>query len=374
MKKNIWKTNGMQSLIASLICIILGLFIGFLVLLIINPSGAADSIFSLIKNFMDYSSHRLRMKNLGSTLVKTVPLLMCALSILFSYKVGLFNIGCSGQYTAGCCAALFAALRWGWGWVPCLLFAMVAGALIGALVGFLKAYLNVNEVISGIMLNWIILYLTNTILSIVQDPAKPYTLSLRKYAPQALLPTLGMDTIFNNNTVTIAIPIAVVFAVLVMVILNKTKFGYELKATGFNKNAAKYCGMKENRNIVLSLLISGAFAGIGAGLLYLMGIEDWECTRASVPAMGFNGIAATFLGGLNPIGSIFASFFIEHITLGGANVDLTKYSSQISDLISSIIIYLCAFVLFFKLKMNDIIVHIEEKKALKGKKTEGGDK
>lgn len=374
MKKNIWKTNGMQSLIASLICIILGLFIGFLVLLIINPSGAADSIFSLIKNFMDYSSHRLRMKNLGSTLVKTVPLLMCALSILFSYKVGLFNIGCSGQYTAGCCAALFAALRWGWGWVPCLLFAMVAGALVGALVGFLKAYLNVNEVISGIMLNWIILYLTNTILSIVQDPAKPYTLSLRKYAPQALLPTLGMDTIFNNNTVTIAIPIAVVFAVLVMVILNKTKFGYELKATGFNKNAAKYCGMKENRNIVLSLLISGAFAGIGAGLLYLTGIEDWECTRASVPAMGFNGIAATFLGGLNPIGSIFASFFIEHITLGGANVDLTKYSSQISDLISSIIIYLCAFVLFFKLKMNDIIVHIEEKKALKGKKTEGGDK
>lgn len=374
MKKNIWKTNGMQSLIASLICIILGLFIGFLVLLIINPSGAADSIFSLIKNFMDYSSHRLRMKNLGSTLVKTVPLLMCALSILFSYKVGLFNIGCSGQYTAGCCAALFAALRWGWGWIPCLLFAMVAGALVGALVGFLKAYLNVNEVISGIMLNWIILYLTNTILSIVQDPAKPYTLSLRKYAPQALLPTLGMDTIFNNNTVTIAIPIAVVFAVLVMVILNKTKFGYELKATGFNKNAAKYCGMKENRNIVLSLLISGAFAGIGAGLLYLTGIEDWECTRASVPAMGFNGIAATFLGGLNPIGSIFASFFIEHITLGGANVDLTKYSSQISDLISSIIIYLCAFVLFFKLKMNDIIVHIEEKKALKGKKTEGGDK
>ncbi len=373
MKKNIWKTNGMQSLIASLICIILGLFVGFLVLLIINPSGAADSIFALMKNFMDYSSHRLRIKNFGSTLVKTVPLLMCALSILFSYKVGLFNIGCSGQYTAGCCAALFAALKWGWGWLPCLLFAMVAGALLGAIVGLLKAYLNVNEVISGIMLNWIILYLTNTILSVVQDPAKPYTYSLSTHAPQAILPTLGMEKLFNNNYVSIAIPIAILFAVLVMVILNKTKFGYELKATGFNKNAAKYCGMKENRNIVLSLLISGAFAGIGAGLLYLTGIEDWECTRASVPAMGFNGIAATFLGGLNPIGTIFASFFIEHITLGGANVDLTKYCSQISDLISSIIIYLCAFVLFFKLKMNDIILHIEEKKAKSEKNSEGGN-
>ena len=373
MKKNIWKTNGMQSLIASLICIILGLFVGFLVLLIINPSGAADSIFALMKNFMDYSSHRLRIKNFGSTLVKTVPLLMCALSILFSYKVGLFNIGCSGQYTAGCCAALFAALKWGWGWLPCLLFAMVAGAFLGAIVGLLKAYLNVNEVISGIMLNWIILYLTNTILSVVQDPAKPYTYSLATHAPQAILPTLGMEKLFNNNYVSIAIPIAILFAVLVMVILNKTKFGYELKATGFNKNAAKYCGMKENRNIVLSLLISGAFAGIGAGLLYLTGIEDWECTRASVPAMGFNGIAATFLGGLNPIGTIFASFFIEHITLGGANVDLTKYCSQISDLISSIIIYLCAFVLFFKLKMNDIILHIEEKKARSEKNSEGGN-
>lgn len=373
MKKNIWKTNGMQSLIASLICIILGLFVGFLVLLIINPSGAADSIFALMKNFMDYSSHRLRIKNFGSTLVKTVPLLMCALSILFSYKVGLFNIGCSGQYTAGCCAALFAALKWGWGWLPCLLFAMVAGAFLGAIVGLLKAYLNVNEVISGIMLNWIILYLTNTILSVVQDPAKPYTYSLATHAPQAILPTLGMEKLFNNNYVSIAIPIAILFAVLVMVILNKTKFGYELKATGFNKNAAKYCGMKENRNIVLSLLISGAFAGIGAGLLYLTGIEDWECTRASVPAMGFNGIAATFLGGLNPIGTIFASFFIEHITLGGANVDLTKYCSQISDLISSIIIYLCAFVLFFKLKMNDIILHIEEKKAKSEKNSEGGN-
>lgn len=373
MKKNIFKSNAMQSLIASLICIILGLLIGYIVLLIINPSGAADSIIALIKNFMDYSRKPLRIKNFGSTLVKTVPLLMCALSILFSYKVGLFNIGCSGQYMAGCCAALYAALKWGWSWFPCLIFALIAGALLGSIVGFLKAYLNVNEVISGIMLNWIMLYLTNTILTFVKDKASPYTVALSTGAPQAILPTLGMEKIFNNSYVSIAIPLSIIIAILIMIILNKTKFGYELRATGFNKNAAKYCGMRENRNIVLSLLISGALAGLGAGLLYLTGIEDWECTRSSVATMGFNGISATFLGGLNPIGTIFASFFIEHITLGGANVDLTKYCSQISDLISSIIIYLCAFVLFFKLKMNDIIKHIEEKKALKAKeKLEGG--
>jgi len=120
MKKNIWKTNGMQSLIASLICIILGLLIGLVVLLFINPKGAFGAIGTLLKNFMIYGKASLRLKYFGTTLVKTVPLLLCALSILFSYKVGLFNIGCSGQYTAGCCAALYAALKWGWGWFPCI--------------------------------------------------------------------------------------------------------------------------------------------------------------------------------------------------------------------------------------------------------------
>lgn len=138
------------------------------------------------------------------------------------------------------------------------------------------------------------------------------------------------------------------------------------------KNAAKYCGMKENRNIILSLMISGALAGLGASLYYQTGIQEWECTIASVPGMGFNGIAATFLGGLNPIGTIFASFFILHITLGGSYLNLKIYSSQISDLISALIIYLCGFVLFFKIIMNRIIDKIEEKKAKKNENKAGG--
>lgn len=373
MRKNIWKTNGMQSLIASLICIILGLLIGLVVLLFINPKGAFGAIGTLLKNFMIYGKASLRLKYFGTTLVKTVPLLLCALSILFSYKVGLFNIGCSGQYTAGCCAALYAALKWGWGWFPCILFAIMAGAVAGAIVGVLKSYCNVNEVISGIMLNWIILYLTNTILSNVKEPTSPYTYQLSQYGKNALLPTWGLDKLFNNNAnVTMAVPISILIAVVIMVVLNKTKFGYELKATGYNKNAAKYCGMKENRNIILSLVISGAIAGLGAALYYQTGIQQWECTTASVPGMGFNGIAATFLGGLNPIGTILASYFIQHITLGGAYVDKTMYCSQISDLISAIIIYLCGFVLFLKIMMNKAIDRIEEKKALKNEVSKEG--
>jgi general nucleoside transport system permease protein len=372
MKKNPLKSDGMQSLIASLVCIILGLLLGYIVLLFINAKGAGKAILTLLKNFKVFSARpTMEIYYFGCTLVQTVPLLMCALSILFSYKVGLFNIGCSGQYSAGCCAALYAALKWGWGWVPCLLFATLAGALMGAIVGTLKAYRNVNEVISGIMLNWIMLYLANTILSGVKEPASPYTLEIKHYGKDALIPSLGLGKLFGNNQyVTIAIPISIIIAIIIMVVLNKTKFGYELRATGFNKNAAKYCGMKENRNIILSLLISGGLAGLGAALYYQTGFQQWECTLTSVPAMGFNGIAATFLGGLNPIGTILASYFIQHITLGGSYVDKTMYCSQISDLISAIIIYLCGFVLFLKLTMNKIIAAVEKKKTLK---TNGGN-
>lgn len=362
MKKNLLKSNAVQSLIASLVCIILGLLIGYIVLLFINPAGAGDAIMTVIKNFFTYNRSETQLKYLGSTLVKTAPLLMCALSVLFAYKVGLFNIGAAGQYVAGACASLYAALAWGWSWLPCMLFAILAGALLGALVGLLKSFCNVNEVISGIMLNWIALYTANMILTNVKEVASPYTYQMKSSGPDAILPSLGLDKLFSGNEyVTIAIPLAIIIAILVWVVLEKTKFGYELKATGFNKNAAKYCGMAERRNIILTLVIAGALAGLGGSLLYQTGYEQWQCTHSSVPNMGFNGIAATFLGGLNPIGTIFSSFFIQHITAGGAYVDKTMYCSQISDLISSLIIYLCGFVLFLKYAMNNAIVKREER-------------
>ena len=373
--KKLLKNPGFQAFAASIICIILGLLVGYIVLLFINPEGAAESILNVIKNFFTWKRPNQQLKQFGNTLSKTMPLLMCSLSILFAYKVGLFNIGTAGQYVAGACASLYAALAWGWGWLPCVLFAMLAGALLGSIVGVLKSYCNVNEVISGIMLNWISLYLTNTILSSVKEVASPYTKYITDVNPSALLPNAGLDKLFNKNQyITIAVPLALLIAIAVSVILNKTKLGYELKATGNNKNAAKYSGMAENRNIILTLVISGALAGLGAAMLYLTGYMRWECTQSSVPGMGFNGIAAAFLGGLSPIGAIFSSFFIQHITDGGQYVNTNFYSSQISDLISSVIIYLCGFVLFIKITMNNIIRKSEEKKARALKASEGGDK
>lgn len=354
-KESFWRKPGVQTLLTSLLCILVGLLIGYLILLLIAPSGAFKAITTIIFSFMTKASSAAKMKSLGNTLAKTAPLLMCAISICFCYKVGLFNIGAAGQYEAGAGAALALALIFKMPWYVCVIGALAAGAVLGIITGALKAYRNVNEVISGIMLNWITLYIVNMVLSnpVSKDPASPYTVDLLQGNKSAILPSLGLGALFNNNrNVTIAIPLSIIISIVIWVVLEKTKFGYELKATGYNKEAARYAGMHEKKNIIITLAIGGALAGLGAAFLYLSGYAKWETTQASVPGMGFNGIAATFLGGLHPIGTIFASFFIQNITDGGAMIDRMLYPSQISDLISGVIIYLCGFVLFFKTVMN----------------------
>lgn len=380
--KKFLKNSVVQSLLTSFICIFVGMLIGYFVLLMIEPSGAFEAIMAIAKNFLGYSREAVQMKNFGTTLVKTAPLVMCSLSVLFSYKVGLFNIGAAGQYVVGACASLYAAIVLGWSWIPCMLLATLVAALWATLTGVLKAYFNVNEVISGIMLNWIGLYITNMILSNAKDPSNADTYALKAKGRDAILPSMGLDTFFSDNKyVTIAIPLAIIFAIVVWVVLEKTKFGYELRATGGNKNAAKYCGMAEKRNTILSLAISGALAGLAASFYYQTDISQWQVTASSVPAMGFNGIAAAFLGGLHPIGTLFSSFFIQHITDGGAHVDLSIYCSQISELIAAIIIYLCGFVGFLKMAMNTALAKSDEKEGLinanaepKAVKKEGGNK
>ena len=332
-RSSLLRNSAVQSLLASLLCILIGLLVGYVVLLAINPAGAGEAITTIIKNFMTYSRRNAQLKYLGSTLVKTAPLLMCSLSVLFAYKAGLFNIGAAGQYVVGAGASLYCALAWNMPWYVCLLAAIVAGAALGAISGVLKAYCNVNEVISCIMLNWISLYLVNTLLSQVKESTSPYTLNLANTNPGAVLPALPAACMawFNDNQyVTIAIPMAILAAVGIWVLLEKTKLGYELKATGCNKFAAKYCGMRENKNLILTMSISGALAGLGAAMLFLTGFEQWQCTQSSIPGMGFNGIAAAFLGGLDPLGTVLSSYFIQHITNGGAYVDKTMYSAQIS--------------------------------------------
>lgn len=371
-RQSILRNSAFQTIAGSLICILLGLLVGYIVLLIINPAGAGKAIASILKNFLYYPSQAAAMKYFGTTLVKASALLMCSLSVLFAWKVGLFNIGAAGQYVIGAGAALFFALKLDLPWYVCLLAAVVCAALVGGFSGILKAYFNVNEVISCIMLNWIGLYSVNMLLTTVKEQSTPYTKSLSSTNKEALLPNMGLDKFFTNNEfVTIGLVFAVLLAVLIWILLDKTKFGYELKATGMNKFAAKYCGMKEKRNIIVTMMIAGGLAGFGAGIFYLTGIEQWMVQQTSIPAMGFNGIASAFLGGTHPVGAVFSSYFIQHITSGGSYVDKTMYCAQISDLISAFIIYLCGFVFFFKMQLNRYLDKRDEKRM--AKEQEGGE-
>ena len=214
-KESIWRNNGFQTIMASILCIVLGLFVGYIVLLIINPGGAWEAITAIMKNFFYYPSAAAVKKYLGTTLVKASALLMCSLSVLFAYKVGLFNIGAGGQYVVGAGACLYFALGLGAPWYVCLVAAILVAALVGGISGALKAYFNVNEVISCIMLNWIGLYCVNMLLSTVKEQSTPYTKTLSSTNKSALLPNMGLDQIFSKNEfVTLGLLLAVAVAVI----------------------------------------------------------------------------------------------------------------------------------------------------------------
>ncbi|MBQ6587773.1 MAG: ABC transporter permease [Butyrivibrio sp.] len=356
MKENtsFFKKPAVQTILASILCAVLGIVLGYIILLCMNPAHATEGMVAILKNFFKFSGKPQQlMYYLGSTLVKAVPVILCSEAILFAYKAGLFNIGAAGQYTVGILASLYTSLALGWNWFFCLLAAVCAGALWGAICGFFKAFCNVNEVIAGIMLNWISLYICNIVLGneTCMNTTKSETYDIAAKNPSGILPGFLQGVFGNNQYMTIAVPITVIVAVVILVILSKTTFGYELKATGHNKDAAKYAGMNAKRNIILTLVISGAISGLAASLYYLTSIEHYKIA-SSVPGMGFSGIAVAFLGGLHPIGAIVAGLFVEYITLGGQYLNTNYFNPQVADLMIAIIIYLCGFVLFFKTIIN----------------------
>lgn len=345
------------SVAASLVCIVIGLLLGVVVLAIINAQHAiGDGLMVILQSGIKSP------RNMGTVLANAAPLIMTGLSVGFAFKTGLFNIGAAGQYTLGAFGALYCAIVLQLPWYLCLLAAMILGALWGAIPGFFKAYMNINEVITSIMFNWIGLYMVNDIMygkgqSPMYDLATTKTYSLRKVAPGSMIPSCGMSDHFGKlQSVTIAIFIAIFFAIVVYVVLNKTTFGYELRACGFNKNAAQYAGINDKRNIILSMTIAGALAGVGAGLYYLSTVAEWNPqVSTALPAIGFNGISAALLACSNPIGTVFSSLFISYITVGGTKLSTQYYTKEIADVITALIIYLCAFSMLFRSKIRTLL-------------------
>ena len=364
-----------SSLLASLVCILIGLTVGFVVLLVLGgitlaQEGSAFSFGELLKTTWEqgfkpiiqggfYAKANTMGMGVRMEILQAAPLIMTGLSVAFAFKTGLFNIGAAGQYTVGAFFALYSAIILKMPWWACLIASAVGGALWGAIPGFFKAFLNVNEVITAIMFNWIGLYAVNTM--IYQQGSGPMfnlkttkTFTIKEASPGSLLPSFnisvgGEDYFGKLFRPSIGIFLAILVAIVIWVIINKTTFGYELKACGHNKEAAKYAGINEKKNVVLSMTIAGALAGLGAGLFYLSGSKEWEpLVSTALPAAGFNGISVALLASSDPLACIFSALFISHITTGGGFMFAKLFPSEVADIISGVVIYLCAFSLLLK--------------------------
>ena len=267
-KKKLRKVDFSKAL-PSIIAVIIGILIGLVIIIITNSGNAMKAIPRFISGPFNRG-----WVGFGDLFYHMTPLLMTGLSVGFGYKTGLFNIGASGQFLVGGFLAILSGhylenvIPPGVLWIICLLIAALGGALMGAIVGALKAYRNVNEVITSIMLNYTSMYIVNDLIKRlgIYNQMKNNTVPIK-----TSIPKMGLDLIFPGTIAGGGIILGIIFVIILHQILHKTTFGYELKSVGLNRNTAQYSGINENRSIVLSMAIAGALSGIGGGMLYLSG-------------------------------------------------------------------------------------------------------
>ena len=355
-------SSSIVNILSSVTAISIGLLAGLIILLISNAPQALPAFGVIL------TSGFSNMRELGQVLYFAIPIIMTGLSVGFSAKTGLFNIGAAGQFIVGAYAAVFVGVRFGFlpghlHWIIALLAAILAGAIWGAIPGFFKALFNVNEVIACIMTNYIGMYLVNFLTQrTIFDSNRNQSM---RVAETANIPKMGMDEIFRDgfihSSANSGIIIAIVFAIIIFIVLERTSFGYELKACGFNREAARYAGINEKRSIILSMMIAGALAGLGGALLFLGGAGRSITVVDILAQEGFNGIPVALLGLNNPIGIIFSGLLIAYLNVGGFNMQLYDFVPQVIEIIIAIIIYFSAFALLIRDFINSLKKRLEIK-------------
>ncbi len=348
--------KGLSNASASVLAILAGLLAGFVILLIANPQNAFLGLVTILKGGWNNG-----MKGVGQVLYYATPIIMTGLSVGFAFKTGMFNIGAAGQLMVGGFVSIYVGATWTFlpgalHWMVALIMGMLAGMAWGTIVGLFKALLNVNEVITSIMLNYIGMYLINFTVknSHLYDPLKNQTVNV---AASAVIPKGGLDELFyimkgrlkDVSSVNAGFLIAVGFAILIYIILTRTTFGYELRACGYNPFASRYAGISEKKAIVSAMAIAGGLSGVAGALMYLAPASGMHIHVEEVlAAQGFNGIAVALLGLSNPIGIVFTGLFIAHITEGGRHLQSLRYMKEIIDVIVGLIIYFSAFSLLVR--------------------------
>ena len=376
---NLWRKDGTKSVASSLISILVGLAVGAIIILIMGVAsdnlGLRSAWEAIRLEFLGlFSTGRgdggsltfgFNPVNMGNMLFRATPLILTGLSVAVAYKTGLFNIGAPGQYLMGTAATLMLALGIPTSavpaplvWVIAFVGGTLAGAIWGCIPGLVKAFLNINEVLACIMTNWIAANLVSWVFdgssfrNTTENTKSAYIYMTSHNGVQTA--KMGLDSIFPNSQVNGGILIAIVIAILMYILMNKTTLGYQLKACGSNRHAARYAGIADKRNIVLSMAIAGGLSGAAAALYYLSGNTEffWN-TYQSLPDTGFNGIPVALLAVSNPIGVIFTGCFMSMLDIVGQQItNLTPYNEYISDVIVATIVYLSAFSLLIKMLLT----------------------
>lgn len=403
--KKLLSNDKINSVIASLVSILIGLIVGGIVVLIIGAGSKTlgmksalegvklifAGVFSTGRDAAGALTWGFNGASMGNMLFRTTPLIMTGLSVAFAYKTGLFNIGAPGQYLMGTLATLTIALGIPSDsvhpaiiWILAFVGGMLAGAVWGCIPGVLKAFLNINEVLACIMTNWIAanfvtwMFDISNFKNVVENTKSGY---IYKTTYNNVATTkMGLDKIFKGSQINGGIIIAILLAVVVYVIMTKTTFGFELKACGSNRHAARYAGISDKRNIVFSMAIAGALSASGAALYYLSGnTEFFWSTYQSLPGIGFDGIPVALLASCNSIGVIFAAAFMSMLDIAGLQLtNLTAYNEYITDVIIAVIVYVSAFSLVIRMlivRLSKFSKKKEDSQAVKeaANKEEGGE-
>jgi general nucleoside transport system permease protein len=326
-----------SSLIITLVAIILGLLVGALFLLVMgySPLDAYGSLFTgMVGNTY----------NVGEMIQTVTPLIFTGLSVAFAFRTGLFNIGVEGQFIMGQLAAIAVATKLalppGIHQIVALLAAVILGGLYAGIAGILKAKLQVHEVITTIMLNYIALGISNFLIRTMLHGS---TTDRTAQIPNSASLHIGwLSDMFSGARMNLGIFLAILAVLLVYWILNRTVLGYELRAVGFNTFASEYAGMNVSRNITLSMIISGMFAAIG-GAVQTLGVIGYMPVSAEFSGVGFDGMAVALIGNNNPFG-----VFLSAILYGGLSYGSTSMQrdlgvpTEIIRIVISIIIFLVA--------------------------------
>jgi simple sugar transport system permease protein len=343
-----------KQITSTLIAILFGFIVASIVLAVTGYSPA-EAFSSLFKGVFS------RPKYISNVIIKATPIILTGLSVAFAFKTGLFNIGAEGQYIVGTIFSTIVGIKLDLPMflqIPIVILAGVcAGALYGGIVGYLKAKFGIHEVITSIMLNWIALYLSNFIvnLDVFHQPNSTATYTVNESSFTTILykwkiseegiawlkahPTI-MDVLLKTD-VNIGILIAILMVVVISILLKRTTKGYELRAVGFNKDAAEFAGINVKKNVIHAMVIAGALAGL-AGALSITGVAPHRIsTMAAFENYGFNGLSVALIAGNSPVGCLFAGLLFAGLLYGGQSIqsDIGAPSEVINIMIGTIVFF-----------------------------------